>query len=39
MDAYETFTQVAQAERYHEDRYLALLKNVKEERSSKKTLR
>ena len=30
MDAYETFTQVAKAEKYHEARYLALLKNVKE---------
>jgi rubrerythrin len=36
MDAYETFTQVAKAEKYHEDRYLALLKNVKEGKVFKK---
>ena len=36
MDAYETFTQVAKAEKYHEARYLALLKNVKEGKVFKK---
>jgi rubrerythrin len=30
MDVYETFTQIAKAEKFHESRYLGLLKNVKE---------
>ncbi len=36
MDAYETFTQVAKAERFHESRYLRLLKNVSEGKVFKK---
>ena len=36
MDVYETFTQVAKAERFHEARYLSLLKSVKEEKVFKK---
>jgi len=30
MDAHNAFTQVAKVEKYHESRYLALLKNVRE---------
>ena len=36
MDVYETFTQVAKAEKFHESRYLGLLKNVKEGKVFKK---
>ena len=35
-EAAATFTQVAQVEKYHESRYLALLKNVKEGKVFKK---
>ncbi len=30
MDVYDTFIKVSQAEKYHESRYLGLLKNVRE---------
>ena len=30
MDVYETFTQISKAEKFHEARYLSLLKSVKE---------
>jgi rubrerythrin len=36
--AYETFTQVAEVEKFHETRYLDLLKNVKEGKVFKKDL-
>jgi rubrerythrin len=36
MNVYETFTQVAKAERFHEARYLSLLKSVKEGKVFKK---
>ncbi|OGP89446.1 MAG: rubrerythrin [Deltaproteobacteria bacterium RBG_16_47_11] len=36
MDVYETFTQIARAEKFHESRYLGLLKNVKEGKVFKK---
>jgi rubrerythrin len=36
MDVYETFTQIAKAEKFHESRYLGLLKNVKEGKVFKK---
>jgi rubrerythrin len=35
-EAYETFTQVAQVEKFHEARYMGLLKNVKEGKVFKK---
>ena len=34
--AYETFAQIAKVEKFHEARYLGLLKNVKEEKVFKK---
>ena len=30
MDVYETFTQIAKVEKFHESRYLSLLKSAKE---------
>jgi rubrerythrin len=36
MEVYETFTQIAKAEKFHESRYLGLLKNVKEGKVFKK---
>jgi rubrerythrin len=36
LDAYETFTQIAKAEKFHESRYLSLLKSVKEGKVFKK---
>jgi len=36
IEAYEAFTQVAKVEKFHETRYLDLLKNVKEEKVFKK---
>jgi rubrerythrin len=35
-EAYETFSQVAKVEKFHETRYLGLLKNVKEGKAFKK---
>ncbi len=35
-EAFETFTQVAKVEKFHEERYLGLLKNVKEGKVFKK---
>jgi rubrerythrin len=35
-EVYETFSQVAKVEKFHESRYLALLKNVQEGRAFKK---
>jgi rubrerythrin len=35
-EAYETFSQVAKVEKFHEARYLGLLKNVKEGKTFKK---
>ena len=37
MEACQTFTQIAKVEKFHEARYLALLKNVQEEKVFKKT--
>jgi rubrerythrin len=36
MDVWEIFTQIAKAEKFHEARYLSLLKSVKEEKVFKK---
>jgi rubrerythrin len=36
MDAYEVFSEVARVERFHETRYLSLLKSVKEGKVFKK---
>ena len=36
MDVYESFSQIAKAEKFHESRYLGLLKNVKEGKVFKK---
>ncbi len=36
LDVYETFSQVAKVERFHETRYLSLLKSVKEGKVFKK---
>jgi len=36
MDAFQTFTQISKAEKYHEARYRALLKNVQEGKVFKK---
>ena len=36
IEAYETFTQVAKVEKFHEARYLSLLKNVQEGKVFKK---
>jgi len=38
MDVYEIFTQVAKVERFHESRYLSLLKSVKEDKVFKKNV-
>ncbi|MCJ7495191.1 MAG: rubrerythrin family protein, partial [Deltaproteobacteria bacterium] len=37
MEAYQTFSQVAKVEKFHESRYLALLKNIQEGTVFKKT--
>jgi rubrerythrin len=36
MDVYETFTQIAKVEKFHESRYLSLLKSVREGKVFKK---
>lgn len=38
MDVYETFTQIAKVEKFHESRYLSLLKSVKEGKVFKKNV-
>ncbi len=38
QDAYETFSQIAKVEKFHEARYLGLLKGVKEEKVFKKDM-